>query len=356
MSLFKDMLKDNETIFKNPIALDYDFVPKIIQFRENEQQYIATCVKPLFLKRNGKNLLIYGAPGIGKTVATKHVLEQLEEETEEIMGVYINCWQKNTSYKIFSEMCSQLGYKFTQNKKTDELFGVIKNIVNKKSAVFIFDEIDKLEENDFLYMILEEIYRSCIILITNFKEWAVDMDTRIKSRLTPESLEFKAYNGSEIQSILKDRISYAFYEGVWTDEALSLASQKTVDLGDIRSGLYILKEAGDSAEMRSSRQVIEEDVQKAIKKLDEFTIKKSTDLETDSQLVLEIVRDNTGKKIGDLYKIYKTKGGQGIYKTFQRRIAKLEQNKFIEVEKKHGGAEGSTTIVRSTGAKTLSDY
>ena len=137
MALFDDILHSNETLFKNPIALDFDYVPKVIPFRENEQRIIVNNIKPLFYKRNGRNVFIYGTPGIGKTVAVKKVLEELEEKTDEIIPIYINCWQKNTTYKIFLEICNQLDYKFTHNKNSEELFDVIKKIINQKSAVFV---------------------------------------------------------------------------------------------------------------------------------------------------------------------------------------------------------------------------
>ena len=57
------------------------------------------------------------------------------------------------------EICDQLGYKFTHNKKTDDLFKILEEYLNKDSVVFVFDEVDKLEDADFLYMILERIYR-----------------------------------------------------------------------------------------------------------------------------------------------------------------------------------------------------
>ena len=85
MGMFKDMLSSDQTLFKNTIALDYDFIPKLIPYRENEQKSIAYCIKPLFQGINGRNVLIYGAPGIGKTVACKHVLNELEEETDDIV-------------------------------------------------------------------------------------------------------------------------------------------------------------------------------------------------------------------------------------------------------------------------------
>ena len=69
MSLFKGMLGSEESLFLNPVALDYDFMPKLIPYREQEQKHIATCIKPLFQQRSGRNLIITGPPGIGKTVA-----------------------------------------------------------------------------------------------------------------------------------------------------------------------------------------------------------------------------------------------------------------------------------------------
>ena len=131
-----------------------------------------------------------------------------------IIPVYINCWKHNTTFKIFTEACEMLDFKFIQNKKTEELFKMIKQVFNKKSVVFVFDEADKLEDLDFLYMIMEEIYRKTIILITNYREWVTSLEDRIKSRLMPEMIEFRPYNYEETKGILKQRAEYAFHPGV----------------------------------------------------------------------------------------------------------------------------------------------
>ncbi|MBS3119230.1 AAA family ATPase [Candidatus Woesearchaeota archaeon] len=357
MGLFDEMLRSDESLFKNSVALDYDFQPKLVPYRENEQRQIAFAVKPLFDNRTGRNLLVYGRPGVGKTVAIKHVLNELEEKTDEINVVYVNCWKKNTSYKIALELCDAMGYKFTQNKKTDELLKIIVAQLNKNANVLVFDEIDKAEDADFLYYLLEEIFKKSIILITNYKEWVSGMDARIKSRLTAEMLEFRAYTANETEGILRQRRDYAFVEGVWDDEAFDSAVRKTVEVGDIRSGLYLLKEAGNAAEDRSSRKISKMDAEKAIAKLDEFTIKDTETLEDDTKIILDIVKENTGSKIGELYKKYREKDGKAVYKTFQRKIAKLEKDRFVVLEKKQGGAEGTTTIVSyNDSTKKLSDF
>ena len=357
MGIFKDMLRSDESLLKNSIALDYDYIPKLIPYREIQQKHIATCIKPLFQQRNGRNLFIHGLPGIGKTVACRHVFRELEEEYDEVIPIYINCWQKNTTYKVLLEICDILGYAFTHNKKTDELFKVVRDILNKKSVVFAFDEIDKAEDLDFLYFVLEQIYRKSVFLITNFKEWLVDLDDRLKSRLTAEMLEFKPYSLSETKGILQQRTESAFVPGALEDDAFNVVVTKTSELQDIRSGLYLLREASNLAEDKSSRKINIEHVKGAIKKLDEFTVKKTSELDEEIQSILDIVKEHSGKKAGDIFKVYQEKGGKSVYKTFKRKLDKLEKGKFVIQEKTEGGAEGNITIVKAAGQeKKLTEF
>ncbi|MBU0980428.1 MAG: AAA family ATPase [Nanoarchaeota archaeon] len=356
MALFKDILGAEETLFKNPVALDPDFMPKEIPYRENEQHYIADCIKPLFKKRNGRNLIVTGAPGIGKTAACKHILQDLEKETDEIYTIYVNCWNKNTTYKIILELCEALGYRFTQNKKTEELFGIVKGMLNKKSAVLVFDEIDKMEEFDFLYTFVEEIYRKTVVMITNYKEWITDLDQRIKSRLIPDTLEFKPYKPGEIRGILEQRMKAAFFDGIWQGEAFDIVVEKTAETGDVRTGLFLMREAGSAAEEESKRSITIEHVKKATSRMQGFSIKKDSELEESTKEILELVKSNPDMRIGELFKRYQKDGGALTYKSFQRRIQKLAENKFISVKKLMGGKDGTTTIVKPFEHKKLTEF
>ena len=353
-NLFKNMLSSNESLFKNELALDFEFVPKMIPFRESQQQYVATCIKPLFAKRSGRNLVIHGPPGVGKTVALKHIFRELEETTDEIVPIYLNCWQKNTTYKIFEEICHELGWAFTQNKNTAELLKVIEAKSKNKALVLCFDEIDKAEDYDFLYLLLERILSKTILLVTNFSDWLKDLDMRIKSRLVPDQLEFKEYSVQETLEILKQRLDFAFFPGVWDSAALMAIGDKTAQYKDIRTGLTMLKEAGLEAESKSSKTITVEHAQKAMEKVAYMTPKSEDKLDDDVQEILELIKKNSPSKIGDLYKLYQESGGTAAYRTFQRKIDKLGTNKFISVKKITGGAEGTTSII--SAEKTLDDF
>lgn len=356
MAFFKDMLSGGESLFKNAEDLNYDHQPKIVPYREKEMRQIAAAMRPLFQGREGRNVIAFGPSGVGKTVACRHLLDELKDETDDIIPIYVNCWHKNTSFKILLEICAVLGYKFTQNKRTDELFEVAKKMLNDQAAVFVFDEVDKMAELDFVYNLLEEIYKKSIILISNKKEWIAELDSRIKSRLTAEVLEFKPYNYTEAKGILLQRRETAFATGVWENDAFEAIARKTSEMQDIRSGLYLLKEAGNAAEERSSKKIAMSDVEKAVSKLDEFSIKDKANLQDESKMILDVIKENSGKKIGEIYKIFQEKGGKTAYKTFQRRISKLEEDKFISTKKIAGGSEGATTILSYDAEKKLTEF
>src|SRR3989338_3489342 len=293
MGLFESMLGSNESLFKNPDALEYEFMPKLFLYREQEQKKIAGVIAPMFHEKTGRNAFIFGPPGIGKTLAMLKVIEELKEKTDDIVPLYINCWSKNTAFKILIEMCGQLEFRFTQNKRTEELLKVVKQLLNKKSAVFIFDEIDKVEDFDFLYNMVEDIYKKSIIIITNYREWLINLDERVKSRLLPEMIKFRQYTPQETEGILRQRRDYAFHANVLDDDAFTLVCQKTAEVKDIRTGLYLMKEAGNLAESKSSRKVTAHFAQEAISKVKEFQSKDSEGLLDDEQLVLDIIKEHS---------------------------------------------------------------
>ncbi|MFH1590769.1 MAG: AAA family ATPase [archaeon] len=349
--VFDRMLKEGESLFVNELALDFSFRPKNIQFRENEQHALADTFKPLLQKRTARNLLITGKPGIGKTLAVRDVLDQIEERTDEVRPVYVNCWHRNSSYKVALELCEQLDYPLTHNKRTDELLKMCVREANKKSAVFVFDEIDKVEDYDFLYMILEEVFRKSVVLITNYDDWLAQLDERIRSRLMPEAIEFKRYNGKEIEGIMHTRMGAAFVEGIWDAEAFERVVESTVEVGDIRFGLTLMRNTGLAAEDRSSRKIEMRDVEQALTKATDYKEKEIKSLEKEEQTILALAKAHSGTRIGELFKHYQEKGGVVNYKAFQRKVRKLGEDRFISTEKVVGGKDGTTTIIRYADKK-----
>ncbi len=355
MAVFDKILKHGESIIKDELVLDYEYLPKAIKYRENEQAYIATCIKPLLEGRQGKNLFITGSSGIGKTAAIRAIIQELEEKglDDQVIPIYVNCWKKDTPYKIALEICDKINYKFVQNRNTDELLKEITKILNKKTAALFFDEIDRLEDHSILYSLLEDIYKKSIFLITNDKEFLSNLDKRIRSRLIPELLEFRPYNYNEVLGILKQRTEYAFSPNTINKETLELLAKKTHELEDLRIGLFLLKEAALQAENSSSKIINLDHANNAIKKLSTFKSNSSDNLEIEKKQILSIVKNNPNTTISDLHKLYQESGGSKAYRTFFRYIEELEQNGLISKDITKEGS-GRSTIVKY--GKKLTDF
>jgi len=352
MGLFDEVLKDSESLFKEELALDFEYQPKLLKFRENEQFQIASSIKPLFQKRNGSNVFITGKPGIGKTVATKHVLNEIEQETNDILPIYVNCWQKDTSFKIILSICDSIGYKFTQNKNTDELWGDVSKILNKRSSVIVLDEIDKVQDYHILYSLLEDLYRKSILLITNDKEFLSSLDKRILSRLIPETIEFKPYNENETYEILKNRAEVALVKNVLTEESLKLISEKSFEMRDIRVGLFLVREAGNIAEQRLKKKIEKEEAEKAIEKLADFKIKNSASLTEEQDKILNLIKENNGKSTTEIHKFLEN---DISYRTFFRKLKELEEGNLISMKEENIGP-GKKTIVNFGSTKKLDEF
>ena len=358
MGLFDDILKGDESLFLDSIALDVDYTPPIIKHRENEQQYIATCLKPLFNNRSGKNLVISGSPGIGKTVATKQILEELKENNPQIKIIYINCWKKDTPFKIIVEMCNQLGLKFISGRNSDELMKEIIKLLNKSPCVIVLDEADKIDEQQIFYTLFEEIFTKSIICITNERGWLSKLDDRVRSRMLAEVLDFKPYNFTELKDILKERVKYGFVPDVLDQETFDLIAEKTFEIGDVRSGLFLLKNAGEEAEGKSRRTIILDDAKKAVGRLDEFQRKSTQLLGEEEEFILKVVKINSGISSKEMFDKYVNSGGKQAYSTFQRKLKNLDKSKFITVKDVNFG-RGRTNKVTYGGPeneKKLSEF
>jgi archaeal cell division control protein 6 len=342
MSLFDNMLSENESLFTDEYTLDFSYIPELLPYRENQQKYIAECIKPLAKERAGTNLLISGAPGIGKTSCVKFVFSELVDKTDEIKPVFINCWKNQTTNSVLTEIASQLGVIGSQFKNNDDLWEQIFRVLARfKGIVMALDEVDKAKDYDFLYQIAENLKRYCLVMITNEKDFLANMDLRIRSRLVVEELKFPAYKTHEIGGILKERRNAAFVEGVWSPEAFDLVVEKCSARGDIRIGLVLMREAGRAAEKSASRKITVEHVMGCKASMVDSAL-ESGDLEERERILLRIIRENKGIETGKLSEVLKGEGYETADSTLRRVLQKLDKGGYIFREASQSENGGQT--------------
>ena len=251
----------NPHLLKNEIALDYSFQPKQLPFREKQYQEIIRLIKNFESGKNGINILVYGYPDIGKSHAIKSIIQEYEEKRHNAFVVYVNCWSKNISHKIILHICDAIDYYPNSNKKVSKSFDTIKNFFRKKPVIFIFDEIENLEDFEILEMISKSIDKKVVILITDNKQF---FDNNLQSLLKVKDVEFKSYNLNETKGVFKQRIDIVLYPNVLDNDAFDLITKKSFEIGGLKLGLSILRKACTDAEMKCQRKITKMDVQRAI--------------------------------------------------------------------------------------------
>lgn len=144
----------------------------------------------------------------------------------------------------------------------------MKTLRTKKAVVLAFDEIDRMQDQSFLYHFIEELPHKSIFMVSTRRDWLAHLDSRVRSRLMPEVMELKPYDLEQTRGILKERKDHAFVPGVWESDAFEMVVSRCFEKDDIRTGLALLKAGGLAAEGEASRKITKEHLSKAIGKLE----------------------------------------------------------------------------------------
>jgi len=341
MNIFFD--EENDGLILNENSLTYSYIPQKILYRDEEQSVIANSVKPLLHGRKPLNLLIHGKPGLGKTLCASFLMRQLEDYTNSVKPVMINCWEKNTEYSILMEIAKRLGCFFLQGKSCEEIFDeIFKKVNNINGLCIVFDEIDKAKEYGFLYRFLDKLeQKCCLILITNYKDFLFDLEPRIISRLSINELEFRPYTKEEVKGIIQERVRTAFGNAVFEKATLLKIVNETFKSEDIRTGLFLLLNSAKNAEQAGKKRVDLSDFMDAYKSLSNFRIANSLNqLNPDEKLIVDIVKENEGVISGKVYGLYKKSGGELSDRSFRRKLEKLERLELLRTESVGEGFKG----------------
>ena len=102
---------EENNIFKDKSALQTNFQPSDILFRDEQIKQIALILAPALRGERPSNLFLYGKTGTGKTLSIHWIREELMKRVKAESGFrlrikYINCKLKkvsDTEYRILAE-------------------------------------------------------------------------------------------------------------------------------------------------------------------------------------------------------------------------------------------------------------
>ena len=352
----KDIFMFDESLFQEINAFDPDYMPPNYNFRDTQMEAMAMAIRPAIRGGQPSNAVVLGSPATGKTTAMKKVFELVENTTEKVACVYINCQIHTTRFGIFSQIHKRIfghtppetGVPFA--RVYDK---VMKHLQKTETALIIaLDDVNYLFQtknaNKIFYDMLRpyEEYpgvRTSIFAILSDLEFKYAFDKNVNTVFIPQEITFPPYSYSQIEDILRDRAKAGFFPGVLDDEVLEQIAMYTYENGDLRIGINLLKSCGNIAEADASRKIELEHFEKAIDSLVSVNIAQTIEsLNDNERALLKIIADYDGVyTAGELSKVFKEKTGSS-YASYDRTLDKLEFVRLIDTKFTGKGVKGNS--------------
>jgi Cdc6-like AAA superfamily ATPase len=247
-------------------TLNHDYLPSLLQFRENEISSIAKNFKSLFSKSNLSTIItVLGGPGYGKTATVRFTVQRILDIAEKrnitLYGNYHNCWTNRSASAIVSEVISTIigSQMKTKGISAEELITVLRSHLNEENAhlILILDDINALTADDLnTFFILQENNRFesriSLILISRPTEWNI-LASNLNSRIN-EIITFYPYTAYETLEIIKYRGNLAFKEESVDFGVYDIVADISFDSHNMRLGLELLARAAEFA-VKNSRNI-----------------------------------------------------------------------------------------------------
>ncbi len=353
-------------------TLGLSFVPESLPHRESQIENMVSLLESAVRGTKPSNIILFGKTGTGKTSTARHVTSLLSEAVEGKISVsYINCQIYDSPYSILITIAQSINIRadpipplgWPLDRVYNEILRRIRE--SNKDLIIILDEIDKLTQKnggDSLYVLLKLCEDQVnpfvsVIGITNNNTFIQELDARVRSRLSQESIVFNPYNASELRDILTFRIKGVVKEECIDPSVINLcAAIGAQEHGDARKALDLLRISIETAIREKSEKVRESHVLKARAKLETDVLRETVaGLPLHSKLVLLGVivsreMENTQAFSGEIMENYRNICKElGFTPLTSRRfgdlISDLGESGLVITKMKNLGRHGRTRLI-----------
>ena len=354
------MLSWDESVFRDEHVFEIDYVPEVFRHRESQMETLKYALRPAVRGSRPLNVMVRGPPGTGKTTAIQKVFGELDAQPG-VRAVRVNCQVDSTRYSVFSRIFEEL-FEYeppSSGISFKKLFGQIADtlVENEEVLVVALDDVNYLfyerEASDTLYSLLRahEAHPGTkigVIVVSSDLDLDVidDLDGRVQSVFRPEEAYFPVYGLSEIVHILQDRIDAGFREEAVTADVTDRVAELTVETGDLRVGIDLLRRAGLNAEMRASRLVERQDVDDAFDDAKHVHLTRNLRaLSENERTLVEVIAEHGDDRAGEVYDGFHERTDLG-YTRYTEMVNKLDKLGIIEAEYERLEGRGRSRTLR----------
>ena len=341
-----DVLSWDESVFRNERVFEIDWVPETFKHRDSQLQSLQYALKPAVRGARPLNGIIRGPPGTGKTTAIEKLFGELNPRSG-VHAVRVNCQVNSTRYAVFSRVFESI-FEYeppSSGVSFKKLFGqVADRLIDREEVLVVaLDDVNYLfyenEADDTLYSLLRahETHPGAKVGVQLVSsdlglELIEQLDSRVQSVFRPEEIYFPVYDVPEIVDILQERVKRGFHDGVVEAPVIDRVAELTAEGSDLRVGIDLMRRAGLNAEMRASRSVELEDVEKAYEQSKHVHLShKLNGVGASEAALIRVIAENEGAQAGEVYESFYEETELG-YTRYSELINKLDQLGVIEAE------------------------
>ena len=365
---------NNLSIYKKRSVLDKNYIPSRLIARDEQIKDVANLIQPILSHDSPQSATIYGKTGTGKSVVVRYVLQKLKETLPEdrtdVVSIYLNCEDANTTTKILVSILNQLAPDINLPKRgisALEYYDVLWKILNKRqlTVIFVFDEIDNIKDDNILYnlsragerMMINNDIHIGILGLSNDLLFIDRLDSRVVSSFGRRNFVFPPYNANELKDILEDRAKLAFRDGALNDSVIPLcAALSAQEHGDAREAILLLKTAGDIAVREKTETITEKHVRRSYDEMNLDCVTEAVkSFPIQSKLVLLSIIELSNKlggriSTGQVESEYRKLCDQTDVKPLHRsgvsaRISELDMLGVIDAPVTIRGRKGKTRLI-----------
>ncbi|MHA2305904.1 MAG: Cdc6/Cdc18 family protein [Candidatus Hodarchaeales archaeon] len=302
------LFDQKNNLIKDERVFEPNFIPECLVHREKELEQLAAHFKSILSDNSsthGKQILIQGSVGLGKTAVVRKFGETIEKYCEDrshsikanIFYYHANCRRQRSWYLIFTSILRRLVPAFpVRGFSTDELLNYLIKILEERrqSILLCLDEIDYLVSNSDKQNILYSLIRYhegssrnsyshiSLIMVTRNRIFHNLLDKAIRSSLSQNTIFFAPYDEEQLFDILMNRAKKGLFKKTFSIQIIKIVASLAYEHGDARYAIELLWRSAKIAEQEKVRNIEIEHVRKA--QVSVFPIKQSMITELSPQM------------------------------------------------------------------------
>ncbi|MDH4123174.1 MAG: AAA family ATPase [Thermoplasmata archaeon] len=360
------------SVFKNRLALSFDYVPPKLVHREQQLKRLSTLFRPVVESNCSQTAFLYGLVGTGKTVTAKRFCLDLREYAQKmnkaIDFVVINCRQRNSEAAAMLHIINHFQPNFPDRGfSISEMIEILRKDLEKRKLhlMIVLDEADVLlrkSGSDIIYRFsrfaeegMDGRQLISIMLISQRDIFNLLDPASLSTFKRSNMVEFGKYSVGELEDITRQRAEIALHDGAIDDDSIRLIADASAEFGDARFAIEILEKSGMLADEEHTDTITPEHIRGAkAEAVSSITESKLVSLDTHLKLVLLAIARSLRKQAytttGEAEKSYKIACEEfdekpRAHTAFWGYLKDLDDFGLISAHKSGEGISGKTSII-----------